>query len=108
MNFLPAIPGDKDQSLSAALSPMLAEFEARDPHVTTVRRLEAKDAVYAPFPDSLDERLTRALRARGVRELYVHQADAIAHGLSGRHVVVVTPTASGKTLCYNAPILQSI
>jgi DEAD/DEAH box helicase domain-containing protein len=108
MKSLPAVPRDKDQSLSAALSPMLAEYEARDPHVTTVRRLEAKAAEYAPFPETLDPRLTRALSRRGIEQLYTHQAAAVAHALDGRNVVVVTPTASGKTLCYNAPILQRI
>jgi DEAD/DEAH box helicase domain-containing protein len=110
MNLLPALPRDKDQSLSAALSPLLAEFEARDqdPHVTTARRLEPKAADYAPMPAALDPRLVKALQQRGIDQLYTHQADSIAHALDGRNVVIVTPTASGKTLCYNAPILQHI
>ena len=45
------------------------------------------------------------LAARGIDQLYTHQAEAIDHALAGRNVVVVTPTASGKTLCYNAPVL---
>ena len=56
----------------------------------------------------MDPRLEQALRARGIDQLYTHQAEAIAHALGGRNVVVVTPTASGKTLCYNAPVLQGI
>ena len=110
MNLLPALPRDKDQSLSQALSPLLAEFEARDhdPHVTTVRKLEARAAEYAPMPAAMDPRLVRALGLRGIEQLYTHQAAAIGHALDGRNVVVVTPTASGKTLCYNAPILQHI
>src|SRR5207302_6550470 len=59
-------------------------------------------------PDSLDERLKRTLAARGIDQLYTHQAEAIEHALAGRNVVVITPTASGKTLCYNAPVLHSI
>src|SRR6185295_9732147 len=73
-----------------------------------VRRLPAQPAVYAPFPSTLDERLQQALRTRGIDQLYTHQAAAIGHALEGRNVVIVTPTASGKTLCYNAPVLQSI
>src|SRR5690606_4012073 len=65
-------------------------------------------AAYAPFPAALDERLQRALAARGIDQLYTHQAEAIDHALARRNVVVVTPTASGKTLCYNAPVLGSI
>ena len=49
-----------------------------------------------------------ALRARGVQQLYTHQAEALAHTLAGRSVVVTTPTASGKTLCYNLPVLNAI
>ncbi len=62
----------------------------------------------ASFPPAVDERLQRALESRGISQLYTHQAEAIEHALAGRNVVVVTPTASGKTLCYNAPILNAI
>ena len=79
-----------------------------DLHVTAVRRLPAVAAQYAPFPAALDERLQRALESRGIARLYTHQAESIEHALAGRNVVVITPTASGKTLCYNAPVLHSI
>ncbi len=79
-----------------------------DRHVTAIRRLPAAAASYAPFPDGLDDRLRQALESRGVSQLYSHQAEAIRHALSGRHTVVITPTASGKTLCYNAPVLNAI
>jgi DEAD/DEAH box helicase domain-containing protein len=117
LNTLPALTADKDQSLQSILARMLAEHErglaladdhAGEAHVTAMRRLPAVEAVYAPFPDAIDERLRRALVARGISQLYTHQAEAIEHALGGRHVVVVTPTASGKTLCYNAPVLSRI
>ena len=118
MNSLPALTRNKDESLQAALSRMLAEFESGaragvltaedDPHVTAVRRMPPVPAEYAPFPELFDARLKSAMQARGLEQLYSHQAAAIDHALSGRNVVVVTPTASGKTLCYNAPVLQSI
>src|SRR5262249_38523823 len=79
-----------------------------DLHVTAVRRLPAVTARYVPFPDTLDSRLRSALETRGVGQLYTHQGEAIEHALSGRHVVVTTPTASGKTLCYNAPVLNAV
>jgi DEAD/DEAH box helicase domain-containing protein len=118
-------PRDKDASLEAALSRMVAADgrtlasasnavqpqerpEDDDPHVTTVRRLPAVAAEYAPMPEGIDRRLVAALRTRGISELYTHQAASIEHALAGRHTVVVTPTASGKTLCYNAPVLSSI
>jgi DEAD/DEAH box helicase domain-containing protein len=63
---------------------------------------------YAPFPDPVDQRLRHVLGARGIEQLYTHQAAAIDHALAGRNVVITTPTASGKTLCYNAPVLSAI
>ncbi|MBA3295635.1 MAG: DEAD/DEAH box helicase, partial [Acidobacteria bacterium] len=70
--------------------------------------MPAVDATYGPFPEGTDARLVTALAARGVEHLYSHQSEAFAHVLAGRHVVTITPTASGKTLCYNAPVLNSI
>src|SRR5215813_14099994 len=79
-----------------------------DLHVTALRRIPAVPARYAPFPSALDARLARALGSRGISELYSHQAEAVEHSLALRNVVVITPTASGKTLCYNAPVLSTI
>src|SRR5712692_5541596 len=103
----------RDGALDAALDRLAPgrppeRPDTPDLHVTSVRRLPAVAARYAPFPGALDERLRRALASRGVSQLYTHQAEAIDHALAGRHVVVTTPTASGKTLCYNAPVLHSI
>jgi DEAD/DEAH box helicase domain-containing protein len=103
----------RERELDAALQRLVPGHlpdrpDAPDLPITAVRRLPAVGARYAPFPDALDSRLKAALVARGVSQLYSHQADAIAHALSGRHTVVITPTASGKTLCYNAPVLDAI
>jgi DEAD/DEAH box helicase domain-containing protein len=76
--------------------------------ITATRYFPARAAVTAPFPSSLDPRLVDALRAHGIPELYVHQARAYASAEKGGHCVVVTPTASGKTLCYNLPVLQAL
>src|SRR6266705_461198 len=78
------------------------------PLITAVRHFEARPAVYAPFPSSLDPRLVEALRGRGVPQLYSHQARAFEAVAKGENLVVVTPTASGKTLCYNLPVLQAL
>ncbi len=79
-----------------------------DAWVTAIRTLPAVDARYAPWPDLIDPRLRAALEARGVTQLYTHQAATLELALSGRNVVVTTPTASGKTLCYNAPVLSTL
>src|SRR4029453_5464264 len=111
--MLPARRSQAENALDAALQrlagPSLPErLDTPDLHITAVRRLPAVSAQYAPFPEGLEPRLTQALAARGVTQLYTHQAEAIDHALAGRHTVVITPTASGKTLCYNAPVLDAI
>ena len=73
-----------------------------------MRRLPPLSAQHLPFPPALDRRLTNALEGRGITQLYTHQAEAIEHAVAGRNVVVTTPTASGKTLCYNAPVLSAV
>jgi DEAD/DEAH box helicase domain-containing protein len=70
--------------------------------------LPARPALEAPMPDWLDERLVRALERRGVRALYSHQREALEALRAGQDVTIVTPTASGKSLCYDLPVLQSI
>ena len=78
------------------------------PCITATRHFPARPPVLVPFPASLDPRLGDALRARGIAELYSHQAHAWDLIAKGQNVVVVTPTASGKTLCYNLPALQAL
>jgi DEAD/DEAH box helicase domain-containing protein len=75
---------------------------------TLWRRLPPREAVFAPCPDGIDRRLLDALARRGIRELYSHQSEAVGHIHAGKNVVIVTPTASGKTLCYNLPVLNAI
>ena len=110
--MLPARRPGTDSALDAALDRLadgpVDRSDTPDLHVTAVRRLPAVAAQLAPFPAALDPRLTQALVSRGVEQLYTHQAEAIEHALAGRHTVVITPTASGKTLCYNAPVLDAI
>ncbi len=64
-------------------------------------------AALCPFPDTLDDRLVQALTSRGFSQLYSHQSASWESVQAGRHTVIVTPTASGKTLCYNLPVLQA-
>jgi DEAD/DEAH box helicase domain-containing protein len=78
------------------------------PCITTLRHFPARPPVLAPFPSSLDPRIAEALRGRGIDHLYSHQARAWALVEKGHHVVVVTPAASGKSLCYNVPVLQAL
>jgi DEAD/DEAH box helicase domain-containing protein len=78
------------------------------PCITATRHIPARPPVLVPFPASLDPRIGDALRARDIGQLYSHQARAWDLIVKGQNVVVVTPTASGKTLCYNLPALQAL
>ena len=77
-------------------------------NVECIRTLPENPAVYADFPPEADARLVEVLRQRGINKLYSHQAEALACAFRGQDFVVVTPTASGKTLCYNLPVLSAI
>lgn len=80
----------------------------KDPNVVHWHTVPGREAIAEPFPESLDSRICRALNHRGINSLYCHQADAFQSVMAGRDVVLVTPTASGKTLCYNLPVLQHL
>ncbi|MDP6540024.1 MAG: DEAD/DEAH box helicase [Planctomycetota bacterium] len=72
------------------------------------RESPARPARTVALPERLDPRLAAALAARGLSELFEHQGRAIEAALAGRDVLVATPTASGKTLCYTVPLMQRL
>ncbi|MFC0155523.1 DEAD/DEAH box helicase [Xanthomonas dyei] len=69
--------------------------------------LPGREGRYAPIPDDVPSALADALHARGISQLYSHQADAWAATQRGEHVAIVTPTASGKSLCYTLPVVSA-
>ena len=73
-----------------------------------IEPMPARDASWATVPGGLHPAVARTLRAEGIEQLYCHQADAIGAVRDGRDVVIVTGTASGKTLCYNIPIVEAL
>jgi DEAD/DEAH box helicase domain-containing protein len=77
-------------------------------NIVVNRLIPAQEGVFAPFPADLDSRVAAALRRRGIDKLYSHQAEVWEKTQGGNNVVVVTPTASGKTLCYNLPCLHAL
>ncbi|GGE10000.1 putative ATP-dependent helicase YprA [Marinithermofilum abyssi] len=77
-------------------------------HVTRWEVIPARPARYTPYPDQLHPDLVRVLQSRGIEQLYTHQGTAVESVLAGDSVVTVTPTASGKTLCYNLPVLHTV
>ena len=77
-------------------------------NIAAWERLPARPAQYGPWPRALDGRLVETARRRGINTLYTHQSQAVEAALRGENVVVVTGTASGKTLCYNLPVLHTL
>ena len=105
----------KDAGLDDALKRLVATprphaggLAPDDPVVTAMHRIPPAEAVSAPWPEQVDQRIVQAYAERGIAQPYIHQAEAISHALNGRNVVVITPTASGKTFCYNVPVLSEI
>src|ERR1700716_4088919 len=90
---------------------VLDAFASRDHTgeiLTAVRHFPAREAQWAEFPAWMHPNLISAYVAKGIRRPYTHQAAAAEGVHAGKNVVVVTPTASGKTLCYNLPVLNSV
>ena len=77
-------------------------------NIVAWERFPARPARYGPWPSALDPRLAAAVQRRGIESLYTHQSQAVEAALRGQNVVVVTGTASGKTLCYNLPVLHAL
>lgn len=96
----------------ASLEKVVEQFEAmharEDSPITAIRRQPAREAEYVDLPESVDPRLRQVLAERGVDKLYTHQGEGFERVSNGENVVVVTPTASGKTLCYNLPVLNTL
>lgn len=86
----------------------LLDKEHKRGTLTAVVERPAQLARFGEWPSGLAPILKSALQARGMAQLYCHQSEAIEAVLGGQNVVIVTPTASGKTMCYNLPVLQSV
>src|SRR5262245_45695975 len=97
--------------MQAATDELLARWR-RDPRVSSnfvvVREMPARAARYADLPAAIDRRLVTGLASLGVGQLYSHQRQAIDALVAGLDVVVATPTASGKSLCYNLPVFDAL
>jgi DEAD/DEAH box helicase domain-containing protein len=89
------------------LSALAGRYRA-DEVLTAVRHIPARPAQFVPMPGWVRPELADAYSAKGIKELYSHQGAAAELARSGKDFVVVTPTASGKTLCYNLPVLNAI
>ncbi len=92
---------------SSGVRDFLAELRKSD-SVSGYHCIPAREPRLLDLPADLDPSVRSALAGRGIQKLYSHQALSFEHAQNAKNVVVVTPTASGKTLCYNLPVLHRI
>jgi DEAD/DEAH box helicase domain-containing protein len=93
------------------VSAIIKSFQDDKSFMSSVTRWEhipAKEGFYADLPDDLNSIIQSSLAKKGINKLYTHQKRCYETARSGKDLVVVTPTASGKTLCYNLPVLQEL
>ncbi|RFT16208.1 MAG: ATP-dependent RNA helicase [Candidatus Saccharicenans subterraneus] len=98
---------DKEDRLHRAIS-ALRDMAAPYGSITTIKYLPPRPGSFNDYPPDVHPRLVEALKKKGFSSLYSHQSQAWQKIREGKNVVVVTPTASGKTLCYNLPVLDCI
>src|SRR5580698_7382698 len=103
---MPLPPWKSERGVDTVLSRWLASSLVK-PCLCTDETLPGTGATYAAIPP-LTRGIQDALGARGIERLYSHQTLAVQAALAGRHVVVATPTASGKSLCFHLPVLQAL
>jgi DEAD/DEAH box helicase domain-containing protein len=106
-----AVRSAKDEITLACVREIVEQLTERDQRgeiLTAVHHIPAREAKFAPLPDWVRGELAHAYAGKGVSELYSHQATAAEAVHAGLNTVVVTPTASGKTLCYNLPVLNAV
>jgi DEAD/DEAH box helicase domain-containing protein len=106
-----AVKAAQDSVTLARVREIVDRLAARDRSgevLTAVHHIPARKAQFAPMPEWVRPELAAVYAEKGVGNLYTHQA-AVANAVhAGRNAVVVTPTASGKTLCYNLPVLNAV
>src|SRR5437016_12131207 len=104
---MPSPPWQMRAGLDAAIDGWLASGYVK-PCLAADRMFESAPGRAVPLPGSLGQGARRALASRGISELYAHQAEAFELAMTGRDFVVATPTASGKSLCFHLPVLETL
>jgi DEAD/DEAH box helicase domain-containing protein len=95
------------ETVQEALGALVARYRT-DEVLTAVRHIPAREAQFRAMPAWVRPELAAAYLAKGIEKLYTHQAASAELAHAGKNFVVVTPTASGKTLCYNLPVLNAV
>jgi DEAD/DEAH box helicase domain-containing protein len=104
---MPLPPWKRPAGIDSVVGSWLRSGYVR-PCLAADREIAPAEGRFADLPSDLPPSLAAALRARGIARLWEHQAQAIAAARAGRHVVIATPTASGKSLCFHLPVLDAI
>jgi DEAD/DEAH box helicase domain-containing protein len=87
---------------------LIKDIGYKSDSIRAIKHLPAREGIYRDYPDDVHPALREALAAKGFTSLYSHQRSSWEALREGKNIVVVTPTASGKTLCYNLPVLDAI
>jgi DEAD/DEAH box helicase domain-containing protein len=95
-------------AIEAVVSRFQSAQQQSDSAVRAIHHQAANEGEFAAIPTGVDDRIRQSLERHGIGRLYSHQAEALLAVEQGKNIVVVTPTASGKTLCYNLPVLNSL
>ncbi len=106
--FSPELALSRKGGLEGAIVRFQQWMQDPESPVRAIRHVPARPGEFAAIPDTVAANLQRALQSRGIAQLYTHQRDSFDYTNDGKNVVIVTPTASGKTLCYNLPVLNRI
>ncbi len=97
----------REENLLKSLE-LLQALGLKNDSITAIKHLPARAARTADYPDDAEPTLVKALKEKGYGSLYSHQRSSWEALREGKNIAVVTPTASGKTLCYNLPVLDAI
>jgi len=87
---------------------LIKDIGYKSDSIKAIKHLPPQEGQYRDYPDEVHPALREALVAKGFTSLYSHQRSSWEALREGKNIVVVTPTASGKTLCYNLPVLDAI
>jgi DEAD/DEAH box helicase domain-containing protein len=102
-----AVPWNRETGLESVVNRWLAKGIVRE-DIVAEREFDPTSAEYAEFPSAMPKGICDALRRKGINQLYTHQARAFDAARAKRHVVVSTPTASGKSMCFHLPVLSAL
>src|SRR5438045_617054 len=105
--FLAPRPPASLETVHNIIGSLVARYRQEEV-LTAIQQIPARNAKFRPMPAWVTSALAEAYRAKGIQQLYSHQASTAELVRENKNVVVVTPTASGKTLCYNLPVLNAV